>query len=78
VKEIIKWLIGMEHLSGEIYNDAAGLFKEDKEFAGLLNHLAEDEAWHFHIMASAAEFLLGETQRPADIIALNSSAKARM
>ena len=78
MKEIIEWLIGMEHLSGEIYDDAAVLFKEDKEFAELLNHLAEDEAWHFHIMASAAEFLQRETQRPSDIIALDSAAKARM
>lgn len=78
MKEIIEWLVGMEHLSGEIYNDASGLFKEDKTFAELLNHLAEDEAWHFHVMASAAEFLQSEAQRPPDIIALDSAAKARM
>jgi CheY-like chemotaxis protein len=78
MKEIVEWLIGMEHLSSEIYNDASGLFKEDKAFAELLNHLAEDEAWHFHVMASAAEFLQSEAQRPSDIIALGSAAKARM
>ena len=78
MKEIIEWLIGMEHLSGEIYNDASGLFKEDKTFAELLNHLAEDEAWHFHVMASAAEFLQSEAQRPPDIIALDSAAKSRI
>ena len=78
MKEIIEWLIGMEHLSGGIYNDAASLFKEDKAFAELLNHLAEDEAWHFHVMASAVEFLQTEAQRPPDIIALDSAAKARV
>jgi len=78
MKEIIDWLIGMEHLSGGVYSDAAVLFKEDKEFMELLNHLAEDEAWHFHVMASAAEFLQSEAQRPPDIIALDSAAKARI
>jgi len=78
VKDIIEWLTGMEHLSGGIYNEAAGLFKEDKEFTELLNHLAEDEAWHFHVMASAAELLQSEAQRPPDIIALDSAAKARV
>ncbi len=38
MKEIIEWLIGMEHLSGEVYNEAAGLFKEDKEFVKLLTN----------------------------------------
>lgn len=78
MKEIIEWLIKMEHLSGEIYHDAAGFFKEDKEFMELLNHLAEDEAWHFHVMTSAAEFLQSEAQRPSDIIAPDSAAKARL
>lgn len=78
MKELIEWLIGMEHLSGEIYNEAAALFKEDKTFAELLNHLAEDEAWHFHVMASAAELLQSEAQRPPDIIALDNAAKARI
>ncbi len=77
MKEIIEWLIGMEHLSGEIYNDAAGIFKEDKAFAELLKHLAEDEAWHFHIMASAAEIMRSETRRPS-AISLFSAAKARL
>lgn len=78
MKDIIEWLIGMEHLSGGIYNDAAGLFQEDKEFIALLNHVAEDEAWHFHVMASAAEFLQTEAQRPPDIIALDSEVKTRV
>ncbi len=78
MKEIIEWLIGMEHLSGEIYSDAAGLFKEDRELAELLNHLAEDEAWHFHVMASAAEIMMQSgTPRPS-AISLYSATKARL
>ena len=66
--EIIQWLIGMEHMSGEVYKDAEIFFENDREFARLLNHLAEDEAWHFHIMGSAADFYKSEPQRPACII----------
>lgn len=77
MKEIIEWLIGMEHLSGEVYNEAAGLFKEDRQFAELLKHLAEDEAWHFHVMASAAEIIHSEIPRPSAII-LSSATKTRL
>jgi CheY-like chemotaxis protein len=77
VREIIEWLIGMEHLSGEVYSEAAVLFKEDKEFAELLKHLAEDEAWHFHVMASAAESTRGDLQRPSAVM-LNNAAKTRL
>ncbi len=66
--EIIQWLIGMEHMSGEVYKDAEVFFKHDPEFTRLLNHLAEDEAWHFHIMGSAADFYRSEPQRPPCII----------
>lgn len=53
--EIINWLINMEHLAGEIYNRAAEYFRDDEDFKTFLQRMAEDEAWHFHIMGSAAE-----------------------
>ena len=77
MKEIIEWLIRMEHLSGELYKDAVDLFKEDAVFAPFLNHLAEDEAWHFHVMGSAAEYFNHGKPRPADII-LDDAVKARV
>jgi CheY-like chemotaxis protein len=53
--EIINWLINIEHLAGEIYNRAADYFSDDKDLKKFLRRMAEDEAWHFHIMVSAAE-----------------------
>jgi hypothetical protein len=67
MQEIIEWLIGMEHLSCELYKDAADFFMQDEAFNRLLNHLAEDEAWHFHVMGSA-DFYKNAPQPPADII----------
>jgi hypothetical protein len=74
--EIIEWLIGMEHMSGELYKDAVDVFKEDTVFAPFLNHPAEDEAWHFHVMGSAAEYFNYGKPSPADII-LDDVVKAR-
>jgi len=53
--EIITWLIELEHLAGEIYRRAASYFNDDEELKIFLERMAEDEAWHFHIMESAAE-----------------------
>jgi hypothetical protein len=51
----IEWLIDMEHLSCELYKDVR-IFMQDEAFNRLLNHLAEDEVWHFHVMGSATDF----------------------
>jgi len=77
MQEIIKWLIGMEHMSGELYKDAAAFFRQDEVFTRLLDHLAEDEAWHYHVMGSAADIYKNEPQRPADII-LDDALMARL
>jgi CheY-like chemotaxis protein len=67
----------MEHMSGELYKDTVDIFKEDAVFAPFLNHLAEDEAWHFHVMGSAAEYFNHGTPLPSDII-LDDAIKARI
>jgi CheY-like chemotaxis protein len=53
--DIINWLINIEHLAGDIYSRAAGYFSDDEDLKNFLERMAEDEAWHFHIMGSAAE-----------------------
>jgi CheY-like chemotaxis protein len=77
MKKIVEWLISMEHMSGELYKDTVDLFEEDEVFAPFLNHLAEDEAWHFHVMGSAAEYFNHGTPLPSDII-LDDAIKARI
>jgi len=57
MKNIIKWLIRIEEMSGKLYQAASEIFKEDKPLYQYLKHAAEDEAWHFHLMQSAAESL---------------------
>jgi len=52
---IINWLINLEHVAGETYNRAAHYFSDDRDVKNFLEKMAEDEAWHFHTMGSAAE-----------------------
>jgi CheY-like chemotaxis protein len=57
MNDIIDWLINIEHLAGKTYTRAALYFNEDTDLKTFLEKIAEDEAWHFHIMGSAAENL---------------------
>ncbi len=57
MKNIIKFQQTIEHLAGEVYQQAAINYADDPKLKKFLEHLAEDEAWHFHVMGSAADFL---------------------
>lgn len=62
MKEIIKWLRSVEHLASEVYLLAASFYDDDPKFKKFLEHTAEDEAWHYHVMGSAAEFIASEPE----------------
>ncbi len=49
------WLMKMEQLASDLYFRSAKYFHDDEKLAEFLNHIAEDEAWHYHVMASALE-----------------------
>jgi CheY-like chemotaxis protein len=53
----IRWLMSIERMAGNLYSRAADFFKEDAELATFLRDLAVDEAWHYHVMGSAAEYI---------------------
>ena len=57
MNDVIDWLIDIEQLAGKTYNRASLYFSEDSDLKTFLEKIAEDEAWHFHIMGSAAENL---------------------
>jgi CheY-like chemotaxis protein len=61
MKEIIKWLRNIEHLAGEMYQLAATIYSSEDDLKMFLEHIAEDEAWHYHVMGSATLFLDSET-----------------
>lgn len=57
MNDIIDWLINIEQLAGKTYTRASIFFSKDADLKTFLEKIAEDEAWHFHIMGSAAENL---------------------
>lgn len=60
MKDIIKWLREVEHLANQVYLKAAAIYADDINLKEFLDNIAEDEAWHYHAMGSAAEFLSSE------------------
>ncbi len=57
LKDIVKWLRGLEHDATEFYLHAASVYSDDPRLKKFLEHTAEEEAWHYHIMGSASEYL---------------------
>jgi CheY-like chemotaxis protein len=57
MKDIINWLRKVEHLANQVYLQAAKIYEDDIKLKKFLERTAEDEAWHYHVMGSAAEYL---------------------
>ncbi len=57
MKHIVNWLRKIEHVAYELYSNAAVFYDKDTNLKEFLDHLAEAEAWHYHVMGSAKEFL---------------------
>ncbi len=72
MKDLIKWLRKMEHMAGEVYLQAAEIYADDPEFKKFFEEVAEDEAWHYHVMGSAAEFL-GSKPAPPPVISIDEA-----
>ena len=70
MKELIRWLREIEHLANEIYLLAAAVYADDSQFRAFLEHNAEDEAWHYHVMGSAAEYF-SSTPAPVPAVSMD-------
>lgn len=76
MKELIDWLKNIEQIAGDLYAKTANIFAGDVHFKQFLENIAEEEAWHFHVMGSAAEqFSAKPCLRPAIAIDEETSAK---
>ncbi len=77
VKEIIDWLLEIEHLAHEFYLLAARRFVDDGNLHSFLKHTATDEAWHYHAMKNAAQYFQ-QHQFPTSPISLDDKTKKRI
>ena len=77
MKKLIRWLRIVEHLANEIYLLAAKVYADDPQFKAFLEHNAEDEAWHYHVMGSAAEYF-NLTPAPVPAISVDEETSDRV
>lgn len=75
MKDLIQWLRKVEHVAGEVYSYAASVYADDPNLSKFLLHTAEDEAWHYHVMGSAADFLLSDPSVDTAITIDNNTGK---
>jgi CheY-like chemotaxis protein len=78
VEELIRWLLGIERMAGQLYAGAAHLFPEDRVLTAFLTHLADDESLHALAMGSALNRLQSEIPLPGEAILLDDAARQKV
>lgn len=56
MKEVAVWLEGVERRAAELYRLASEVFSDDEQFSTFLADLAEEEAWHRELLATAVAY----------------------
>jgi CheY-like chemotaxis protein len=77
MEKLIRWLRELEHSANEIYFLAAGVYADNRQFKAFLEQNAEDEAWHYHVMGSAAEYF-SETSAPVPAVSVDKETRDRV
>jgi len=77
MKKLVKWLREIEHNANDLYLNAANVFSGDSQFKAFLEHIAEDEAWHYHVMGSAAEYF-SSTPPPVSVISVDKETSDKV
>jgi len=72
MEQTLLWLRNVEQLASDVYMAAALELKEDQEFSSFLLQMKEDEAWHFHLIGSAAHYFSERNETPRLDITVDS------
>ncbi|TFG95498.1 MAG: hypothetical protein E4H13_13340, partial [Calditrichales bacterium] len=75
MQEIIIWLRSIELLASRLYLEAACNLDQDQKYSSFLSRLSEDESWHYHIIGSAAQYLLENNIFPSPAIQVDADLK---
>ncbi len=78
MQHLISFLKNVEHIAFELYNSCSNYFKEDHQFAKFLSKVADDEALHYHFMASASDTLSQLDHEINSEIKLDDDTKRRI
>lgn len=71
MRELVRWIEGVEQLACDLYRTAAERFHHDGVLASFLNQLARDEAWHVQLMQEALQLLDDTDSPPAPALSLD-------
>jgi len=77
MKKLARWLREVEHIANDMYLNAATVYADDPQFKAFLEHIAEDEAWHYHVMGSAAEYF-NSTSPPVPVISVDKETSDKV
>jgi len=77
MKKLVRWLREVEHIANDMYLNAATVYADDPQFKAFLEHIAEDEAWHYHVMGSAAEYF-NSTPPPVPVISVDKETSDKV
>ena len=78
MEEIIKWLLGIERMAGQLYSGAVALFPKDRTLTAFLTHLADDESLHILAMGSAVGRLHSDIPLPKEAILLDEEIRDKV
>jgi CheY-like chemotaxis protein len=73
MEQTLLWLRNVEQLASDVYMAVALDLKEDREFSSFLLQMKEDEAWHFHLIGSAAHYFSERNETPRLDITVDST-----
>ena len=77
MKKLVRWLREVEHIANDMYLNAATVYADDPQFKAFLEHIAEDEAWYYHVMGSAAEYF-NSTPPPVPVISVDKKTSDKV
>jgi len=77
-EDLITWLCTMEDLACNFYKRAADSFREDPAFMHFLHRLAEDEAQHSQLLASAHDLFRSTGEFPEFAVIVDAATRDRL
>jgi two-component system chemotaxis response regulator CheY len=77
-EDLITWLCDIEDLACNFYKRATENFKEDPAFTRFLHRLAEDEAQHSQLLASARDLFRSAGEFPEFAVIVDAGTRDRL
>jgi CheY-like chemotaxis protein len=75
MREIVTWLLRIEKLAGKVYRKTAKKIENEPVLSKFMEEMADDEAWHFHVMGSALQYLRSNSLEAGSAITLDNETK---